>query len=82
MDNIYANGVAPPGYANGVAPGPTGLSYYWNINKNDKTWAQAAGRQGKGGLSTTLLMYDQGTFHALPGVPYAMDYLYGDGHVE
>jgi len=74
MDNIYANGVAPNG--------PTGLSYYWNINKNDKTWAQAAGRQGKGGLSKTLLMYDQGTFHAPPGVPYAMDFLYGDGHVE
>ena len=74
MDVTYFNG-GPPN-------GPTGCSYYWNVNKSDKTWAQAASRQSTSGLTRILLMYDYDNFHGVAGSTIARDYLYGDGHVE
>jgi len=77
MDVTYFNGPPPP-----LGMGPTGCSYFWNPQRNDKTWSQLAGRLGVRGLSNILLMYDYDNFHGAAGSGVARDYLYGDGHVQ
>jgi prepilin-type N-terminal cleavage/methylation domain-containing protein len=60
----------------------TGTSYWWNLFRNDQTWAQLEARSGNKGLSQVQLMFDIDNFHGAAGSGVARNYLYADDHVE